>query len=74
MLTMCFTDRRSGETNEGHSKRGCDFAEFAVACKPSPSGSPRVMRHIVRPRYRSEADRLLDPRLSILAEIHQLQS
>ena len=69
---MCFTDRRSGETSEGHSKRGCDFEELAAACEPSPSGSPRVMRHI-RLQYRSEADPLLDPRLSILAEVHQLQ-
>jgi len=72
-LTIPFTGQCSRETSQGRPTRDCYFKELTATCEPSPSGSPRIMRHL-RLRHRSEADPPLDSCLSILAEVHQFQS
>ena len=71
MLTLCFIGRRPRKRSR--PTRNTFFQEFSATCQPFASGTPHVLRHL-RLRHRSKADRLLDPRLSVLAHIHQLQS
>lgn len=72
-LTIPFTGQRSRETSQGRSTRDSYSKELAATCKSSSPGSPRVVRHL-RLRRRSAANRPLDSRLSILAEVHWFQS
>ena len=72
MLTIRFAGRCPGETSQRRSTRSDFFEEFAATCQSTPPGSPHGLRHL-RLRHRSTADRLVDPRLSILAQIHYLQ-
>ena len=69
VLTRRFSGRCSGGTGQ-RSPTGGDFLEeLPTARESSPSRSHRVVRHL-RLRHRSEANRLLDPRLPILAQSH----
>ena len=72
MLTICFADQCSGEASQRRSTRDRHFKEFTATCEPSPSGSPRILCYL-RIRFRSEAHRCLDSRLSILAEFYLFQ-
>ena len=73
MLTMCVTDQCSREASQSHPTRGCHFKEFVATRKSTPSGNPRIVRHL-RIGYRSGTNRRLDSRLSILEEGNQLKS
>ena len=73
VLTIYFTGRWSRTKSQRRSTRSDYPEEFTATCESYASRSPHILRHL-RLRHRSKADRNLDPRLSILAQIHRFKS
>ena len=73
MLTICFAGQRCTEPGRRYSTRSALFEEPNATCESPPSGNPHIL-HYLRLQYRSEANCLLDPRLTVLAQTHNIQS
>ena len=72
ILTTHFAGRCIRETSQRSSTPSPFYEEFNTTRELSSPCGPRVLRHF-RLRCRPAANRPLDPRLSVLARIHQFQ-